>query len=170
MDVCRMDLYLGFMLIFLFSFQFLGLKLYMLAQMQKPRDFNQRRWRWDVGSAPLTVGFNPSPFKLYIGWSYFPLKEGLVFNLLPPFQVSWLSPGKQTGKEETRLWLPWKALDMQLFSEFSQMMVLFSEIRITQHTPHKQEGINPWHNLFTMNNSTSRSDYSKDRVKSWVLE
>lgn len=103
---------------------------------------------------------------MYEGWSYFSQKEGLVFNLLPPFQLSWLSPGEQTGKEVTRLWLPRKASDMQLFSEFSQMMVLFSEIRITQHTLHKQEGINPWDNLFTMNNSTRRSDYSKDRVKS----
>lgn len=30
----------------------------------------------------------------------------------------------------------------------------------------RQGGINSWDNLFTMNNSTSRSDYSKDRVKS----
>lgn len=167
MTVCRMALYLGFMLIFFFSSQFLGLKLNTLGQMQKWRNFRQRRWRWDVGSAPLTVGFNPSPFKLMCRQGgFFSQEEGLGFNLLPSLQVSWLSPGKQTGKEATRLWLPRKASDMQLFSEFLQMMVLFSEIRITQHTLHKQEGINPQDNLFTMNNSTSRSDYSKDRVKS----
>lgn len=30
----------------------------------------------------------------------------------------------------------------------------------------KTGGINSWDNLYTMNNSTSRSDYSKDQVKS----
>lgn len=77
-----------------------------------------------------------------VGWSYSP-QEGLVFNLLPPSQVyrdTWLSPGKHLGKEATRPRLPPKASGMQLFSEFSQMTVLFSEIRITQHTLHKQGG------------------------------
>lgn len=132
----------------------------MLSQMQK--------WRkeMEVGCRICSTDCGIQPQPPQADGSHFPQKEGLVFNLLPPFQLSWLSPGKQTGKEAARLWLPRKASDMQLFSEFSQMMALFSEIRITQHTLHKQEGINPWDNLFTMNNSTSRSDYSKDRVKS----
>jgi len=78
-----------------------------------------------------------------VGWSYSPQEEGLGFNLLSPLQVyrdTWLSPGKQPGKEVTRPRLLQKALDMQLFSEISQMTVLFSEIRITQHMLNKQRG------------------------------
>lgn len=103
MAVCRMDLYLGFMLIsFFFYSRFLGLKLPMLGQTQKWRNFKRRRWTWDGGSAPLTVGLNPSPSRLMCmrGGLISPRKR--VLSLI--FSLHSSSPGCLQESRRGRRW------------------------------------------------------------------
>lgn len=103
MAVCRMDLYLGFMLIsFFFYSRFLGLKLPTLGQTQKWRNFKRRRWTWDGGSAPVTVGLNPSPSRLMCmrGGLISPRKR--VLSLI--FSLHSSSPGCLQESRRGRRW------------------------------------------------------------------